>query len=99
MVLAVAAGFSFVGADFEPATSSRTFEAILLNIASWIARYSLPLLAALVVWAGFRIVSARGDVQQLQDAKRTLYWTLIGGVIIAGAYIIAKAIINFAAGL
>ena len=99
MVFVIIAGLGFVDADFEPATSSSTFEAILLNIASWIAKYSLPLLAALIVWAGFRIVSSRGDVQQLQDAKRMLYWTLIGGAIIAGAYVIAEAVIDFAKGL
>ena len=99
MVLVITAGVSFVNADFEPATRSRTFEAILLNIASWIAKFSLPILAALIVWAGFRIVSARGDVKQLEDAKRMLYWTLVGGAIIAGAYIIAQAVVNFAAGL
>ncbi len=52
---------------------------------------SIALLLALV-WCGFLFVMAQGKEESLNDAKRTLMWTLIGGLILLGAEGIAVMI-------
>ncbi|OGZ42005.1 MAG: hypothetical protein A3C80_02565 [Candidatus Ryanbacteria bacterium RIFCSPHIGHO2_02_FULL_45_43] len=85
-----------VYADFEPPTASRTFFDLVLHLLQKVAKYALPLVGVAIVWAGFRIVSAQGNEEQLREAKRMLYWSIIGTAIVVGAGVIALAVINFA---
>lgn len=52
---------------------------------------SIALLLALV-WCGFLFVMAQGKEEDLNNAKRTLMWTVIGGLILLGAEGIAVMI-------
>lgn len=52
---------------------------------------TIALLLALV-WCGFLFVKAQGAAEGLKDARRTLMWTLIGGLILIGAQGIAMMI-------
>ncbi len=54
----------------------------------------MPLLVVALVWAGYLIVSARGDEKKLTLGKRVLIWTLVGGLIIVGAKVIKDVIIG-----
>lgn len=45
-----------------------------------------------IVYAGFLFVAARGNPGELTKAKSTLYWTIIGALVLLGAQIIASVI-------
>lgn len=47
-----------------------------------------------IVYAGFLFVVARGNPEQLNKAKTTLFWTIIGALVLLGAQIIAGVIAN-----
>lgn len=45
-----------------------------------------------IVYAGFLFVVARGNPEQLNKAKTTFFWTIIGAMILLGAQVIASVI-------
>ncbi len=45
-----------------------------------------------IMYAGYLFVTARGDTKQIESAKGTLTWTIIGGMVLLGAQVIADAI-------
>jgi type III secretory pathway component EscU len=52
-----------------------------------------------LVYAGFQFVFARGDTKKLEDARKSLFWTLVGGLIVLGAFALSEIIKNTAKGL
>ena len=47
-----------------------------------------------IVYAGFLFVVARGNPEELNKAKETLKWTIIGALVLLGAQVISKVIEN-----
>ncbi|MEI7689309.1 MAG: TrbC/VirB2 family protein [Candidatus Nomurabacteria bacterium] len=52
----------------------------------------VPVLVLAFIYAGFLYVKAQGNSGELEVAHRTLLYTVIGGVLLLGAYVIAQAI-------
>jgi hypothetical protein len=52
----------------------------------------IPLLVLAIIYAGFLFVKAQGNSGELEIAKRTLLYTVIGGALLLGAFVIASAI-------
>jgi len=52
----------------------------------------VPILALAIIYAGFLFVKAQGNPGELEVAKRTLLYTVIGGALLLGAFVIANAI-------
>lgn len=69
--------------------SLRDFLLALLQVIITIA---FPIIVLAVVYTGFLFVSARGSEEKLKTAKKALVWTLVGAMIILGAFVIANAI-------
>jgi hypothetical protein len=82
----------------NPLTSC-TFAELIENIARIIAIIGFPLAVICIIYSGFLFVTARGNEQQLEKAKRTIFWALVGTAILLGAWAIAQAIQQFFAGL
>ena len=61
----------------------------LLNV---IVQVGIPLIALAIVYAGFLFVKAQGNESELSEAKKTLYWTVIGAAIVLGALVISQVI-------
>lgn len=51
-----------------------------------------PVAAIFIIYSGFLFVIARGDVERLNTAKRSLTWTLIGTAVLLGAWTLSQAI-------
>lgn len=45
-----------------------------------------------IVYAGFLFVVAQGNPEKLNQAKKTLFYTIIGALVLLGAQVIAKVI-------
>jgi len=52
----------------------------------------IPILVLAIIYAGFLFVKAQGNSGELEIAKNTLLYTVIGGVLLLGAFVIANAI-------
>jgi hypothetical protein len=44
------------------------------------------------VWVGFLFVAAQGSDEKLKSARTTLVWTVVGGLVLLGAKLIASVI-------
>jgi hypothetical protein len=54
----------------------------------------IPLLALAIIYSGFLFIEAQGNKDKLEKAKKAILYTLIGGVLLLGAFVISEAIIN-----
>lgn len=52
----------------------------------------VPILVLAIIYAGFLYVKAQGNPGELEVAHRTLLYTVIGGALLLGAFVIANAI-------
>jgi len=51
-----------------------------------------PIVALMIIYAGFLFVVARGNSEAIEKAKKTLGFTLLGAAILLGAFVISTAI-------
>ncbi len=100
LLLAVTAGFNFgftrlALADLTNPLGDTTFAQLVQKVAGIAAQIGFPIAAMAIIYAGFLFVTARGNEKQLEDAKRTFRWTIIGTAILLGAWAIATALSSF----
>ena len=91
--------FLFAQTTIQNPIAASDFGKLVEALAKAITAIGIPLIAIFLVWSGFLFVTARGNEQQLQKAKSTLLWAVIGGAIIIGAWALSIAIVNFAKNL
>jgi len=54
----------------------------------------VPLLALAIIYSGFLFVKAQGNSEELTKAKHALLYTVIGGALLLGAFVISNAIVS-----
>tara|TARA_B100000508_G_scaffold64300_2_gene50427 strand:+ start:2577 stop:2858 length:282 start_codon:yes stop_codon:yes gene_type:complete len=54
--------------------------------------FAIPIIVFFFIWAGFLYVTARGNPDQIAQARRALMYGMIGGVVILGAFAITAMI-------
>lgn len=69
-----------------------TFPKFLEGIIDVIIQIAVPIIVLLVIYAGYLFVTAQGKPEALNKAKMTLFWTLVGALIILGAQVISKVV-------
>jgi len=69
------------------------FVYLLIDIVQWVA---LPVLAVCIIYAGFILVSAGGNEQQITKGKLWIIWTLVGAAIVLGSRVIADIVFGTA---
>ena len=45
-----------------------------------------------IIYAGFKMVLAQGDPGKIGDAKKMLFWSIIGGLILLGSKVLAEVV-------
>lgn len=71
----------------------------LYELVQVITTLSIPVIVAFIIYAGFLFVTAGGNQNKLEDAQRTITYTLVGAAIILGARALAEILINTAGSL
>jgi len=71
-----------------------TFQDLVNLIAGIVMKIGGVLAVIFIIWSGFLFVTARGNEKQLEEAKTTFKWTIIGAFVLFGAYMIATAVVN-----
>ncbi len=52
------------------------------------------LIVLMIIFAGFQFVIAQGNPTKIEDAKKTLFFAIIGSAILLGSWAIAEIIKN-----
>ncbi len=84
------------GISFPNPIEKSSLNQIVTAILDFLTTIGSVLAVFFTVYAGFLFVTARGNEGQLTKAKQTLFWTLVGAMIVLGAYALAKVIENTA---
>jgi len=67
----------------------REFLTAVLDVVITIA---FPIIVLAIVYSGFLFVSSRGNEERLKTAKKALVWTVLGAMLILGAFVLSRAI-------
>jgi hypothetical protein len=59
-----------------------------------VLRIALPFIIVFFIWAGLSFVLARGNPEKIAKAKKMFWYTIIGALLILGAWTITNAIIG-----
>lgn len=66
----------------------------LLSVLDFVIEVGTVVVPLMLVYVGFLFVTAQGKPEALNTAKKAFLWTLIGGLILLGARVIAETIAN-----
>ena len=66
---------TFIGSGF---TSLNQVNSLLTNIADWMYSFAIVIGTIMFVWGGFLYFTARDDAKQVEQAKTTLIYGVIG---------------------
>lgn len=94
--------FGFAGtvsAKLTNPLNSKTLAEFIEAIAGIVMQIGGVVAVIFIIWSGFLFVTARGNEEQVKKAKTTFFWTIIGAVILLGAYAIAIAVTSFVSSL
>ena len=84
------------GFTLQNPIQAENFTEVMRRVANIAALIGLPIVVIMIIWTGAQFVFAGGDEKKLTAAKQSFYWTIIGALLVLGAYVIAAAIENFA---
>ncbi|MDB5255265.1 MAG: hypothetical protein JWL92_641 [Candidatus Nomurabacteria bacterium] len=78
----------------NPLSGISTIPEAINKILSIVIRIALPLIILAFIWAGLKFIFARGKPDQLKEAKNMFLYTIIGTLLILGAWTITSAIVG-----
>jgi len=64
---------------------SQTIPEFILKIIDVLLVFALPLIILYIMYAGFKLVTANGNAEQISSGRTALLWAVVGGVIVLGA--------------
>jgi hypothetical protein len=64
----------------------------IAEILKFIVKIGVPIVAFFIILSGFNFVTAQGNERQLETAKRGILYTVIGGILLLGAWGLAQVI-------
>ncbi len=76
----------------DPLGESTTIDKLLLSLFDIVFYIGVPLVAFFLIWSGFMFIAAQGKPEQLETAKSRLIWTIVGAILLLGAWTISQAI-------
>lgn len=82
----------FGGTGLENPIEADSIEELVATILDILVLIGTPIVIFFLIYAGFLFVTARGNVTKIDTAKQAFLWTLIGGLVILGAKVIAEII-------
>lgn len=78
-------GFNTPGNTLDNPIQADSIQALVANILDIVVKVGAPIVVFFLIYVGFLFVTAQGNSEKLNDAKRALLWTFIGGLILLGA--------------
>jgi len=76
-----------------------TVPELLAGIADFLLMYvAIPFAVLMMIWAGFRFVTAQGEPEAINKAKKNFIWTIAGVALILAADLLVGFIMDFLGG-
>lgn len=76
----------------NPISKISSLRGLLIALLEAVLVLAIPVIAFFIIYAGFLYVTARGRAEQVTAANKALLWSVVGGVIILGAFVIINII-------
>lgn len=67
---------------------------LLEKVLDIVVEFGAIIAVFFLIYAGFLFVKAQGNDSELQKAKETFFWTIVGGMIVLGAHVLSRVIKN-----
>ena len=83
----------------NPMTGINSIEELIAEILKIVVTIATPIAILAMIYSGFLFVKARGKPEELESAKTTLKYTIIGIVVLLGASLLATVIKGTITGL
>lgn len=78
----------------SPTPGVGTLFEFVVEVLKIVIKIGIPVVVVCLVLAGFWLLSAQGDTKKLADAKKALWWTVVGAAILLCAVLIATVVKN-----
>ncbi len=79
---------------FENPLQTDSITELLTALLTILVIIGTPIVIFFIVFSGFKFVIAQGNPEELQTAKRSLIYAIVGGLILLGAFSITTIIEN-----
>ena len=76
----------------NPIPNITSLPQLIKTILEGVLKIGIPVIALAIIYSGFLFVQARGNPGEIEKAKNSLVYTLIGAAILLGAWAIAQLI-------
>jgi hypothetical protein len=74
----------------NPLGSIDTLPKFIVAILKVVIAVGFPVLVLMIVYSGFLFITAQGNKESVEKAKKAFTWTVIGGAVLLGALAIAE---------
>jgi heme/copper-type cytochrome/quinol oxidase subunit 2 len=71
---------------------AKNLQEFLGQILEFVIRIGTVVVVLMIVYVGFKFVTAQGNDSKISEAKEMLLWTVVGALILLGAQVIASGI-------
>lgn len=100
IILSILSPFIFASADVTINTGINNplrddlndIPSFIIEIIKIVMTVGVPIVALAIIYSGFLFVKAQGNQKELETAKKAILYTLIGAVLLLGAFVISNAI-------
>lgn len=76
----------------NPLKAGTSLESFLRDILSFVIRIGTIVVILMLVFVGFKFVTARGEPGKITEARGMLLWTIVGALVLLGAQAISSGI-------
>jgi len=84
------------GISFPNPIKKQSIIEIVNAVLDFVTQLGAVVAVLFLVYSGFLFVLARGDPNMLSKAKSTFMWTIVGAMIVLGAFVLSEIIENTA---
>lgn len=84
-------GSGFSG-GFQNPLAFDTIDQFLQALLHVIVQIGFPIVVIAIIWSGFLFVKAQGNSAELQRARSAITWTLVGALLVLGAFVLSQLI-------
>ncbi len=75
-----------------PLKNLRTFQDFIIAILGVVVKIGYPIAILFIIWAGFLFLTAQGNEEKINTAKRAFLWAVIGTLVLLGAQALGLAV-------
>lgn len=81
-----------VGQLCNPIKGVDSIEQFLNTLLQAVVKIATPIVVLMIVYSGFLFIKAQGNPEELKTAKKAIMWTVIGAIVVLGAFALSEAI-------